>query len=92
MCTTVLVIVMSQQRKYHSGAEKRKQREQKEREVRIGGHTLFELGVIRIGNQELNTGNSRDIEDLHSLAPSLEQPTMLVCDKRNSKDSYIDRE
>ena len=62
------------------------------------GRTLFEIGVFRIDNQELNTGNihgdtenSRDIEELHSIAPSLQQPT-LICDERNLKDSYIDRE
>ena len=52
-------------KKIFSGAVKRKQREQKLRWVRIRGRTSFELGVIRIENQELNTGGIRDIEGFH---------------------------
>ena len=71
---------MSHPRKYHSGAEKRKQ---KEREVRIGERTLFELGVKRSDSQDMlenkdgDTGNPLEIEELHPLISSQEQPAML---------------
>ena len=76
-------IAMSQSRKYHSGAEKRKQMEQKERELRIGKHTLFELGVKRSDSQDMlenkdgDTENHLEIEELHPLISPQEEPAML---------------